>query len=405
MWSLGGGAGVSDLYRFFDGLARAGYELHMLLPEADESEEPLHDGRAAFDTIDGLHLYRFPNFFASMQEFPVAARRLAWLPLFQLLVVPRALRLARELRPDAVIGLSHYSTASAWACRRRGVPSCVKLFGVMDLVHTEWPRLRYWFKNFEQLSALAFPQDAWIVLDDGTRGGEIVRSRGVPPERIHFLPNGVNLEWAHRPHDRAAARDRFALPRGRGVVLFLARLVASKRPQELIRAIAPATEAGARDALFVFAGDGPERASCQALAAQLGVDGRVRFLGPVAHGDVPELMAASDVFVSTSSLTNMALPTCEALVCGVPVVAYDVGDTASVVRTGETGVLVRDGDAAALGAGIAHVLGDPDARARMSAGAAALAQEVLTGWDDRIAMELGVIDALIRNTPQKKAAE
>jgi glycosyltransferase involved in cell wall biosynthesis len=393
MWSLGGGAGVSDLYRFFDGFARAGYELHLILPEADDGPR---DGSAAFDAIAGLHLHRFPNFFASMEAFPVAAKRLSWLPIFHALVVPRALRLSRALRPDAVIGLSHYSTVAAWACRRGGVPSCVKLFGVMDLVHTEWSRLKYWFKNFEQILALAFPQDAWIVLDDGTRGRDVVRARGIPDERIHFLPNGVNLEWADRAHDRAAARERFGLPRDAGVVLFLARLVASKRPQEVIHAIASVVGAGARDTVFVFAGDGPERASCQALAERLGVAARVHFTGAIAHDDVPELMAASDVFVSTSNLTNMALPTCEALVCGVPVVAYDVGDTASVVRTGETGALVRDGDAAALGSAIAAILCDAPGRARMSERAVAVARETFTSWEERIAMELCVVDDLIR---------
>jgi len=177
--------------------------------------------------------------------------------------------------------------------------------------------------------------------------------------------------------------------------------VASKRPEELVRAMPGVVERAGGDVVFVFAGDGPERARCEALARSLGVVERVRFAGAVAHDEVPALMAAADVFVSTSSLTNMALPTCEALVCGVPVVAYDVGDTAKVVRTGETGALVPDGDHEALAAAVAGVLADDFARERMSRRAALLAREVLTGWDERIAMELGVVEGLIRAANEK----
>jgi glycosyltransferase involved in cell wall biosynthesis len=400
MWSLGGGAGVSDDYHFIDGFTRAGYEIHLLVPEADENEGD-DGGRSAFGDFERVRLHTYPNFFASMRDFPVAAKRLAWLPLFNAMVVPRALRLARDVRPDVVLGHSHYAAAAAWACRRRGTPSCVKLFGVMDLVHTEWSAPRYWFKNFEQLVSLKFPQDAWIILDDGTRGGEIARSRGIPERLIHFLPNGVDLDWQGRSVDRSASRSRWGVPDGAPVVLFLARMVASKRPEELVRAMPAVVERGGGDAVFVFAGDGPERVGCEALARSLGVFERARFVGTVAHDEVPALMAAADVFVSTSNLTNMALPTCEALLCGVPVVAYDVGDTATVVRTGETGVLVPDGDRVALAAGVAGVLADAAARERMSRRAAALAQEVLTGWDERIAMELEIVEGLIQAANKK----
>jgi glycosyltransferase involved in cell wall biosynthesis len=318
------------------------------------------------------------------------------MPLFQLLVVPRSLRLARHLSADAVLGLSYYSTMATRMCARRlGIPSVAKLFGVMDLVHTEWPALKYWFKNFEQIAGMSFPQDAWIILNDGTRGDEVARSRGIPEDRIHFLPNGVNLEWQERQFDRGAARKSYGLPDDADVVLFLARLVESKRPQEVVYAAEKIVSRVPRETTFLFAGDGEERARCEALARELGIADHVRFLGVVPHDDIPQIMAASDLFVSTSRLTNMALPTCEALICGVPVVAYDVGDTASLVRAGETGALVPDGDTGALADAIAGMLADREELARMSQAAAGRASESLTGWDDRVAMELEIFEGLI----------
>ena len=137
VWSLGGDedvkAGVSDDDRFIDGFVRAGYELHFLRPR-----NPRSDPRVT------THVY--PDFFRATRSLPTPLRRLLWPALFNLVVTPRVLSLARTLRPDVVLGHSHYTPFALWLCRRRpGIPSVVKLFGVMDLVHTEWSPLRYAF--------------------------------------------------------------------------------------------------------------------------------------------------------------------------------------------------------------------------------------------------------------------
>lgn len=393
MWSLdtdGVRAGVSDDHHFVDKLLRDGYELHFLVPESDRTD-------TGFERV---HRHGYPNFFRATQNLPVFMKRFWWPLLFNAIVAPRALRLARKIRPDIVIGHSHYTTLTTWLCKARlGIPSVVKLFGVMDLVHTEWPRWKYIFKNVEQLVAFRFPQEAWIILDDGTRGDEIARNRGIAPEKIHFLPNGLNLEWQQLSHDRAAARERFELSRDGDVVLFLARLVPSKRPNDVIQA-AQRIHEHAPGITIALAGDGELRESCERLAADLGVTDAVRFLGVVAHDDIPQLMAAADVFVTTSNLTNMALPTCEALICGVPVIAYDVGDTRKVVMPDKTGVVIPDGDVSALAEAIVALLANKSARSAMSAHAQELARKAFTSWHDRIAMEENIIDGLIRKTGQ-----
>jgi len=383
MWSLEGDAGVSDDYHFVRGMTDAGWDIHFLAPSSADPGDP----------FPGATVHTYPNFFRATRALPVAAKRLLWMPLFDAIAAPRALQLARELGPDVVLGHTHYAARTVSRARSLGVPSALKLFGVMDLVHTEWPRLKYRLKNAEQLSALRHPQDAWIVLDDGTRGGEILRGLGLPPERVHFFPNGLNLEWQDAADSGALLRHDLDIPDGAPVVLFLARLVASKRPEDVLRA-APGVLRGHPDAVFVFAGDGELRGRCRALARQLGIERSVRFAGTVPHAQVPRLMAAADVFVTTSSLTNMALPTCEALICGVPVVAYDTGDTARVVRPGETGTLVLDGDSAALSGAVATLLSDETLRERMSNAARALAREQFTGWDERVEMERELLETL-----------
>jgi glycosyltransferase involved in cell wall biosynthesis len=177
-------------------------------------------------------------------------------------------------------------------------------------------------------------------------------------------------------------------------VLFLARLVASKRPEAFLEAARLALDRLRHPVVFVVAGDGPYRGDCERLAGRLRLGSAAVFTGAVEHARVPALMSASDVFVSTSRLTNVAIPTCEAMVCGLPVVGFDVGTTREVILDGDTGLLVPDGNVQELAAAIARLVGDEDLRRRMGGRARARAREIFTGWDERLAREREIIDAL-----------
>lgn len=385
-WSLGQGAGVSDDVHFIEGFTAQGWELHFLAPRGAE------ESNARFK---GIITHTYPNFFRRTAHRSNAFKRAYWPTEFNRIVTPRALDVARDVRPDIVLGHTHYSSRTTSRCRRKlDIPSAVKLFGVMHLVRTDWPRRKYWFKNWEQLRALRYPQDAWIVLDDGTRGDEVLASRGIPQEKIHFLPNGLNIEWRDLKFERSQVRFRYSIRDDAVVVLFLARLVASKRPQDVVRAVARVHSNTEGSIQFVFAGDGPERKPCEALARELGVDNIVSFLGTVPHDQVPAVMSASDVFVTTSDITNMAIPTCEALICGVPVVAYDVGDTRKVVVPDQTGLLVEDGNHNRLADALAALINDPKKRNRLSHNARKFSRDNFTGWNDRVRMEMEILQRL-----------
>ncbi len=385
---MGASAGVSDDYRFVEKFTKHGYELHFLIPKGKPADQP---------EFESFYAHSYPNFFRVTSRFPIPIRRLLLPLLFNLFVTPAAIRLARTLRPDFVLGHTHYGAAVAFALKKLlSIPSGVKLFGVMDLVHTEWPRWKYTFKNLEQIIAMKFPQDLWIVLDDGTRGKEALMRHGIEEAKIHFLPNGINIEWADRSFNRGKIRGELDIPRETRVVLFLARLVASKRPEMVIHAIPRVIRNTDRKILFLFVGDGPARLPCERLVVHLNVAEHVRFIGAIAHANVPEVMSASDLFVSTSSLTNMAIPTCEALVCGLPVVAFDVGDTRKIVKHNETGLVTEDGDIDSLARAILTLVNDDEKRAHMGQLAKMFAKRHFTGWEERVQRELEIINSMVQ---------
>ena len=390
---MGKGAGVADDYRFSKRLTERGFELHFLSPRSSTPPE---------FSFENLFNHNYSNFFDATNKWPTVLRRILWPFLFNLIVTLRALLVARRIRPHMVLGHSHYSSLPSYVIGKFfQIPSAVKLFGVMDLVHTEWSRGKYLFKNIEQIAALKIPQDAWIILDDGTRGDVAAANQGVPRERIHFLPNGINVEWSRGTYDHDRLREELHIPDGACVVLYLARLVASKRPWLLIRAATAIKHRTERRVVFVIAGDGPEKAACEVLVRQLGLTDDVIFAGALPHDRIPELMAASDVFAAAGGQSNMAIPTCEAMVCGVPVIAFNVGNTSDVIKDGDTGRLVPDGDVDAMAGAIADLLNNDETRRAIGRRAREFASRTFTGWDARVDMEIELITRMIDEHPAR----
>src|SRR5205823_5713868 len=113
----------------------------------------------------------------------------------------------------------------------------------------------------------------------------------------------------------------------------------------------------------LFAGDGPLRPELEALARQLGIETRVRFLG-IRH-DVPDLLQAADVFVLTSVSEAASLTLLEALAAGRPAVVTAVGGNPEIVRDGREGLLVGRGDVRGVAEAVLKILDDPGLAARL----------------------------------------
>ncbi|WP_367044749.1 glycosyltransferase [Streptomyces sp. Je 1-332] len=181
---------------------------------------------------------------------------------------------------------------------------------------------------------------------------------GVPRQRIHVVPNGIDVErFRFDPRARIAARRQLGLPDEAFVVGGVGRLTPGKRFDVLLHALA----ALPRDVRVLLVGGGPEEAGLRATAAQLGVADRVLFAGERPHtseaspggaagADLPALLAAMDVLASPSPEEAFGLAVVEGLAAGLPVL---------YVRCPAVEDLPPD---AAVGA--ERVTGDPDSFAR-----------------------------------------
>jgi D-inositol-3-phosphate glycosyltransferase len=180
------------------------------------------------------------------------------------------------------------------------------------------------------------------------------------PEKIGVVPCGVNMEL-FRPVDKAAARQSLGL-KDEKILLFVGRIDPLKGIGQLLKTV-PLLENRENIRLIVIGGDENSRAEVEELkksAGKLGIGDRVTFQGLIKQDRLPLYYSAADVCVVPSYYESFGLVPLEALACGTPVVATDVGDLKNIIRQGETGCIVTDNAPEKLAAGISAVLDGPE---------------------------------------------
>ena len=191
---------------------------------------------------------------------------------------------------------------------------------------------------------------------------DLVQLKIAPLEKFTVIPYGFdfNRRLGSSPLSRHAKRADLGVGEQSFVVGWAGRLTEIKRPFDLIRAIS-AVDA----AILVLAGDGELRNSAEALAKELGVANRVRFLGYVS--DMGSWYSAFDAFLLVSENEGTPVVAIEALAAGVPVVATDAGGTRTVVDDGETGFVLPVGDIPGLASALARLRDHEELRTRFAA--------------------------------------
>ena len=147
---------------------------------------------------------------------------------------------------------------------------------------------------------------------------------------------------------------------------------------------------------LVIVGDGPTRTECEGLIAELGLGKQLWLAGD--RSDVPELMQAMDVFVLPSLGEGISNTILEAMACGLPVIATDVGGNPELVMPNKTGTLVPPGDAEQMAQALLTYVGDP-ARIAQEGGAARAEVEARFSMQAMVAGYMRVYDDIMARKP------
>jgi len=190
---------------------------------------------------------------------------------------------------------------------------------------------------------------------------------------IETITNFVNCD-VYRPFKdeeaRAKARLHLAQP-DEAILLHLSNFRPVKRVVDAVKIFARVVKE--RPAQLVLVGDGPDRSAAEWLAHDLGIHGKVRFLGKLER--VNELLPLADLVLMPSELESFGLAALEAMACRVPSIATRVGGVPELIDDGETGLLYNVGDVDAMAAGALSLLHDPARLETMRCAARKAAQQ------------------------------
>ena len=191
-------------------------------------------------------------------------------------------------------------------------------------------------------------------------------------ERLQVIRGGVDTN-RFQPESKHYARVQLGWDLDSTIAFIAARHVLKKGIDVAIEAISMIDNPHLR---LVIAGHGPQTKQLRSLCYSYGVSDRVRFVGPVAHDQLPLYLSASDIGLMPSrniydplkygiDYETMGRFACEASSCGIPVIASNCGGIPEVVKDDETGILVRPNDPFALADAINLLLKHPEYARRL----------------------------------------
>jgi teichuronic acid biosynthesis glycosyltransferase TuaC len=188
------------------------------------------------------------------------------------------------------------------------------------------------------------------VITVSERLREFAISLGAAPERVCTIPNGINVR-IYFQRDRDAMRRKHGIPSDQLMLLSAGYLIERKGHHRVITALAALRRDGLPAGLWIVGTAGREgryEKKIRDLVIELGLSEDVHFVGGVPPEVLGEYMSAADVFCLASSREGWPNVVHEALGCGTPVVATDVGGVPDLIPSQEHGFVVPIGDQEAL---------------------------------------------------------
>ncbi len=311
---------------------------------------------AARETVNDISVYRART---------VELTRLGFQGAVSFSLLPTLLEACKRERPDIVHANSIFfftTIAAALAKRIVKTPLITTVHGG-STSHLEGG-LRLFVNMYENsLGRWVLNQSDGVIAVSG-EVMHYVESLGTPHPNVTVIPNAVDIR-EFQPGSRQGKSS------GPVRVAFVGRLLQNKGPQYFVEAAAYVVHT-CPSVRFCVVGEGPLLAQLMARVRQLGLEDHFTFLGLVPN--VAAFLRSCDILVRPSLTEGMPLTALEAMACGLPVIASDVGGTSEILHHGETGFLVKPKNIVELSSCITKLVIDHQLRITMGRRARAFAE-------------------------------
>jgi glycosyltransferase involved in cell wall biosynthesis len=208
---------------------------------------------------------------------------------------------------------------------------------------------------------LKFPRcDSIVTISTGIL--DVLRSAGVPSERLACVPSAIDPAAFGRPCDRAWLEAELGVAADAPLVGIAAQLIPRKGHDVLFAALAGVLHRHPTLRVLVL-GRGPLAGELEAHAQASGLGSAVRFAG--FRSDLPRILPCLDVLAHPAWMEGLGIALLEAAACGVPIVASRRGGMPEVVEDSVNGYLIEPGDSGALADRLERLLGDRELARRM----------------------------------------
>ncbi len=336
---MGGGAGHAS-FQIASSLAKRGHRVDVVTSRVGSQRRWERKGRLA--------VFRVRSFRRGIQDCGING---AWSYLF--FAAPVIEHLTRKRRYDIVHCFFSLPTGLLSLC----VPGLRRLPAVISLRGSDVPGYDAEHRLLQRMHRCMLPltrriwqrSGAVVALSDSLRR---LAHQTLPGAPIGVIPNGICADFRPNAWPKQARSAGEPLQ-----ILTVARLVKRKGLDSLLRAVALLSDLSIR---LLIQGSGSDEKSLRELAATLGIEDRVTFLGFRERESLPPVYQNADIFIMPSHSESFGLAVLEAMACGLPVIVSRVGGMVDYVEEGVNGLIVPPNDAMRLAEAIRHLAEAPE---------------------------------------------
>lgn len=377
IWPFGKDKGIPSVYYPIKCLADNGYDNIYLTDSSYASPDD--------DSEQGIKVVKINNPFAYTRFVGTKLYLLLfYYPIIYPLFLYHAIRMAKKRNVAVVYSHSDRVTFVGYILAKIFKAKFVVRFYGIGLVDKRW------YKGLRRKLAFWYPANLYIIANDGSKGYEYALKRGVSPDKIAFLRNGIN-KLENLKKDESLYKE--LAPNNERLLLSVSRLVNSKNVDKIIVAFYEVSKILPNTRL-VIVGDGSKRKELVIKASQLGISDHICFVGLIDQKDVFKYQNIADIFISMNEISSLSNVVLEAMSCGKCVIALDRGATRELIKDGVNGIVIKSFEE--LKDAIIKLLSDPSLIARLGLEAK---KTIATwpSWEERTQQEIELINSLCEN--------